>query len=359
MERNIAWISQARFAPFLRACDGDEQLAWELYEWNAKVASSLSECFHHTEVLVRNAMMDQLKNTNPLGYPWQRGPVQIVEAANRRRDPSTKVATPDAVISEVTLSFWVHLLDKGPEKEELWRHSLYRAFPGSPGKRDSVHRAVAGMHKLRNRCAHQDSLLEFDAGIELKKLLSLVEWIDPKARTWLESIETVSAVASDRPVTPQHDVVVIGANAESAIAMYEKVAAYVCPAERVFASMDYMGFYCDKKIEPFFPKIKDIVVPTRWNKDEQKMLAASSDPTDQHVARVMGYGLKNGIDTEDQYQVFLLSERRSADTLNRSGDTPIEHTKTGRGSAFVQNKRYLAHSALMAADDTDHLVTDG
>lgn len=71
----------------------------------------------------------------------------------------------------------------------------------------------------------------------------------------------------------------------------------------------------------------------------------------------MGYGLKNGFDIEDQYQVFLLSDPQSADTLKRG--TSIEHKKAGRGSAFVQNKRYFPHSALMAADDTDHLVTAG
>lgn len=355
MERNVSWVSTARFEPFLRACDRDEELAWQLYEWNAKVASALSECFHHTEVLLRNAMMDQLKTTHPLAYPWQRVSEKVAEAADRRRHPTTKVASPDTVISELMLGFWVNLLDKGPENDELWRHCLYRAFPGSPGKRESVHRAVSSMRNLRNRCAHQDSLLEFDPGIELKKLLSLVEWIDPNARTWIESIETVSAVASDRPVQPKQDVVIVGASAELAIAMYEKVSAYVCPSERTFASMTYMGFYCDKKIEPFFPLIKEIVVPSRWNKTERAALAASADPTDQHVARVMGYGLKNGFDIEDQYQVFLLSDPQSANTLKRG--TSIEHKKIGRGSAFVQNKRYFPHSALMAADDTDHLAT--
>lgn len=224
----MGWVSQARFAPFLSACGNDVDLAWTLYEWNARMASALFECFHHTEVLVRNAMMTQLATIHPLGYPWQKALSSVADAALKRRDGTTKVASPDAIISELTLGFWASLLSKVPENEELWRQSLRRAFPGSPGTRDSVHKALTDMKVLRNRCAHQDSLLEFDARIELRKLLSLVEWIDPKARIWIESIESVSEVAKERPVQPQSDVVVVGASADQAIAMYKAVSAYVC-----------------------------------------------------------------------------------------------------------------------------------
>ncbi|WP_440711954.1 hypothetical protein [Gordonia sp. FQ] len=354
MLRKVSWVSTARFKPFLAACDDDEDLAWSLYEWNAHVASALVECFHHTEVLLRNAMMTQLEKTHPLSYPWQQELPTVVEAAKKRRQSETKIASPDSIISELTLGFWLNLLDKGAENDELWRTCLHNAFPKSPGTRPAVHKAVADMHRLRNRCAHQDSLLDFDPAIELKKLLSLVEWIDPAARTWLESIESVSKIAATRPVSPRDDVVIVGASADMAVAMYEHVAAYVCPAGRSFAPVEYMGFYHDKKIDPFFPKILDIVVPTRWTPDEQQALKKSSDSVDKHVARAMGYGLANGWDAGDQHQVFLLSTKDSPDTLKRSA--PILHRKTGRGSAFVQNKRYLPKSALLAANDTDHLT---
>lgn len=357
MGRNIAWVSEARFAPYLDACAHDIDLAWELYEWNAQVASALSECFHHAEVLLRNSMMHELETLHPLEYPWQSEAVadRLTSAALKRRDGKTRVASPDSIIAELTLGFWVSLLEKSVENDELWRHCLRNAFPHSPGRRDVVLRAVSSMHRVRNRCAHQDSLLEVDPGIELKKLLTLVEWIDPDARRWVESIESVSKIAKARPVQPSADVVIVGASADQAIAMYEKVAAYVCPSDRTFATMTYMGFYADKQIKPYFPLIKDVVVPARWNRHELADLKASTDPTDQHVARAMGYALKNGWDTGDSYQVFLLTTIKDAQTLNRAGGTPIMHYKTGRGSAFVQNKRYLPHTALLAADDTDHL----
>ena len=352
--RKTEWISQARFQPFLTACDGDVDLAWVLYEWNAKVASALFECFHHTEVLLRNSMMARLSNLHPLEYPWQQELTSVVKAASRSADPSTRVASPDAIISELTLGFWTNLLEKRPANEELWRQHLHQVFPGSPGTRETVYKAVADMRNLRNRCAHQDSLLERDPGIELKKLLTLAEWIDPDARTWIEGIESVSEVVEARPVQPERDVVIVGASADTAIKMYESVAAYVCPSDRTFAQVTHLGFYGNKQIEPYFPKIEEKVVPARWNKDEALRLKDSGDSADERVGQVMAYALRNGWGPGEQFQVFLLSGKKSEDTVNRS--TPILHKKSGRGSAFVQNKRYFSRAALTAAVDTGHLI---
>ncbi|MEV7457095.1 hypothetical protein [Pseudarthrobacter oxydans] len=355
LNRNIAWVSPARFQPFLTACDSNQELAWQLYEWNAKVASSLFECFHHVEVLLRNAMMAKLSKIHPLAYPWQQDLGSVVKAAERRMDATTKVASPDSIISEVTLGFWTNLLEQRPANEELWRQHLRHAFPGSPGTRESVHKAVTDMRNLRNRCAHQDSLLDFDPAIELKKLLSLVEWIDPDARPWLEHLETVSEVSDARPVQPERDVVVVGASAEQSIAMYAKVAAYVCPSDRSFAPVAFMGFYANKQIEAHFPAIEDKIVPARWHKEEVQRLKASGAEADQRLAKIMGYALSNGWDAGGQFQVFFLSDKKSPNTIKRAGEKPIPHLKTGRGSAFVQNKRYFSRAALLAADNTEHL----
>lgn len=355
MERAIEWLSEARFAPFLSECDGDQDLAWRLYEWNAEVASTLFECFHHAEVLLRNAMMAELKTVHPLDYPWQADHQGVVNAARMRRDSETGIASADSVISELTLGFWASLLDSRKPNEELWRRHLHRVFPESPGTRKAVHRSVADMHELRNRCAHMESLLEYDPAVELRKLLSLVEWIEPAARRWIESIERVTETVKKRPKNPDRDVVVVGASAEVAVQMYERVAAYVCPSDRSFASVRYMGFYSNKRVEPHFPKIEDIIVPARWNREEADRLKKSTDETDVRLGKIMSYGLKHDWPAGQQWQVFLLSDKNSSETLKRAGNAPIVHTKTGRGSAFVQNKRYLARTALMGATTTDQL----
>lgn len=356
MSRKISWVSPARFEPFRTACSYEDDIAWELYEWNAHVSSALSECIHHAEVLLRNAMMEQLSQVHPLKYPWQQDLPAITAAAQKRKDKNTKTATPDAIISELTLGFWLSLLDPGKtENHALWRESLHRAFPHSPGTINVVYNAVHDMRAIRNRCAHQDSLLEHDPGIELKKILSLIEWIDPDARSWIEGIERVSVVMKQRPVQPRNDVVIIGGNAEEAVEMYEKVSAYICPAGRPFAPVEYIAYYQNKRIEPFFPKIQGIYFPQKWSKEESQRLRQSSDLIKIRIGEVIGYSLgKKIIDQNERYQVFLLSKKNSTDTLTRT--TPIYHHKTGRGSAYVQYKRYAAKAQLLTATDTSQLT---
>lgn len=349
----VTWVSDARFSPYLRECEGDETKAWELYEWNARMASALFECLHHVEVLLRNAMMSVLEHVHPLAYPWHVEMNSVQEVVKRYTGADS--ANPDYVVSELTLGFWSQLLRKNVKNDELWRHHLRHAFPNSPGTRQAVDHAVAEMKSLRNRCAHQDSLLYVDPTIELLKLLALVEWIDPEARPWLESLERVRAVAQDRPVSAERDVLVVPVAAEVGIAMYERVSAYVCPQSRTFAPVRYLGFYSEQAILPFFPRILNRLVPSRWSRDEVERLRQTGDPTDRLLAAAMGYGLRNGWESGGQFQVFILSERSSVETLAKPGGVPIEHLRRGRGSAFVHAHRYFTRSALMAATTTDQL----
>jgi hypothetical protein len=50
------WLTEARFAPYLRICGGDHERAVALYVWNAKISAVMMETLHHVEVLLRNAI---------------------------------------------------------------------------------------------------------------------------------------------------------------------------------------------------------------------------------------------------------------------------------------------------------------
>ena len=51
-----AWLSAARFAPFLNEANGDYEQALEIYNWHAELTAACFECIHHFEVVTRNAM---------------------------------------------------------------------------------------------------------------------------------------------------------------------------------------------------------------------------------------------------------------------------------------------------------------
>lgn len=357
VDHKVEWVSQARFAPFLDETQHDEQAAWLLYEWNARVASALTECIHHTEVLLRNSMMRELARIHPLDYPWN-SRLDAVHAVSGKFEErhSGKIAAADDIIAGVTLGFWGQLFHRSTANEELWRQHLRYAFPGSPGTRDAVDNVVSDLNDLRNRCAHQDSLLQASPRVELEKILTLVGWIDPVAEQWMRSIERVSEVAANRPVASRRDTIIFPV-LEDSLEMYQHVCAYVCPRERSFQDVKFMGFYKDQEILSYFPEILDLRLPSAWSKDETRRLMSSDDLLDQHLGRVMGYGLRHGWPAGSQTQVFLLTGEKDTRTQRRGRRGPIPHLRRGRGSAFTQKWRYLVLSDLLAATTTDQLST--
>lgn len=66
MKRKESWVSKRRLEPYMKQTAGNQELAWDLYEWNAEISAALFEVIHHVEVLVRNAMMRQLEALHPL-----------------------------------------------------------------------------------------------------------------------------------------------------------------------------------------------------------------------------------------------------------------------------------------------------
>ena len=52
--RATAWLTAARFAPYLSEADCEHEHAVALYVWNARVSAAVFETLHHVEVLLRN-----------------------------------------------------------------------------------------------------------------------------------------------------------------------------------------------------------------------------------------------------------------------------------------------------------------
>ncbi|WP_297005255.1 hypothetical protein [uncultured Corynebacterium sp.] len=356
MRRDVSWISEARFAPYLEGSGGDVEAAWDLYEWNARVSSALTECIHHTEVLVRNAMMRELEKVHPLDYPWRDSHDQVEKAAAKlKKKNSGRSVTPDAIIASVTLGFWATFLHDGSQNEELWRKCLRESFPKSSGVRNQVDRAVSDMLELRNRCAHQDSLLSLDPVVELEKILALAGWVDPGAREWISSIEQVRVLCKDRPVASVQNTVIVGSKDSSVYDLYIAQSAYICSTDRTLAPVEYVGFYFSKKICPHFAHVESVRVNPLWNSDEVDRLRKSSDAVDKRLSGVIGYALSKGFSASGSYTVYLLSGNSSPDTRVTSGGGDIPHCGSGRGSAFVKERRYFSLASVLRATDTSQI----
>lgn len=200
-----AWLSAARFAPFLASADGDIARAVALYEWHADLSAALFSMIRGVEVMLRNTVDRELgagQPQSPLHRTWlfdlgvlrPAAVKQVVVAVERlgRIEP-----TRDAVIAMLPLGFWAMLF--GRRYDGVWQQGLHRAFPFGTVSREGVGRAVDRLQRLRNRVAHHDSLLAVDVRGAFDDALLLAGWIDPAAARWLRRQVRVDAVLARRP----------------------------------------------------------------------------------------------------------------------------------------------------------------
>lgn len=388
MKRKIEWVSEARFRPFLEAVQENEDLAWELYEWNALMASTLSEVIHHVEVLVRNAMLAQLETVHPLEYPWNSDKANgIVLTADRlRTGRKDQPVTSDDVTANLNLGFWCQFVDpKSSENRRLWESCLSRAFPKSRNLA-SVSIAMEDLRELRNRCSHQDSLLKVNPRIELNKIMRLVGWIDPEAVEWITGISRVEKILEQKPETrAERNCLVFASNraikTESMsrglrypyLESFLRDSAIVVRSDiSVGQSVEHVGFYVleDKKdpnqkklakagytvprgahIAPLFPAIEGHFVPTEWSSEEADKLVESAQPEERRAGAIMRSHLGRGYREGQNYTIYFLADKSVAHT----SATPIIHKKEGQGSAFVKSPRYFRLEELRSARETSDL----
>lgn len=200
------WLSAKRFEPFRKACGNDHARALALYEWHAEIGAASFEMIHHFEVLVRNAIdavlgdeqpQEPLKDTWLLDFNVLQpdGVKQVIIAVERLE--KGKGISRSRVVSGVSFGFWAGLFSK--HYEEVWRHSLRKAFPHGSIMRKDLIEPMREIQRFRNRVAHHDCLLQQDIKQRADDMLRIAGWIDPDAEEWLRSHSRVHALLAGKP----------------------------------------------------------------------------------------------------------------------------------------------------------------
>lgn len=132
-------LSTERLGPYRAAAGGDLERALQLYQWNATVGSAFLETLGHLEVVLRNALHEQLAGwhaAQQLPGEWYDDPAGALDrhrrddiaAARVRIRREGKAETPGKVVAELMFGFWRFLLDKRYQPT-LWAQTLRHAFP--------------------------------------------------------------------------------------------------------------------------------------------------------------------------------------------------------------------------------------
>lgn len=206
-------LSAERLAPYRAAVGGDLRNALRLYEWNREVAAAFGATLGDLEVLLRNAMHDQLtawSSTQHAEPCWYLDPDRLfttdalddIAKARRRATRNGRPETPGRVMAELTLGFWRYLLASRYERT-LWLPCLRAAFPGLRGRgmRRDVNDAVRDLQLLRNRIAHHEPIHDRPLPALHATAMRVAGWVCPVSQRWIESRCRVNLLLSARPLT--------------------------------------------------------------------------------------------------------------------------------------------------------------
>jgi hypothetical protein len=136
-------LSPERLGPFLTAAHGDPDAALDLYAWNARLSAALATTIGHVEVVLRNAIHENLTewSVRRFGEPrWYVDPGQLLQhratqdirAARQRATRGLRSETPGRVVAELSFGFWRFLLANPLRRHALARHAVPRVPRPSP-----------------------------------------------------------------------------------------------------------------------------------------------------------------------------------------------------------------------------------
>jgi hypothetical protein len=217
------WLSPPRLERYLQAAGGDRERALRLYDWNARISTTLLRDLAHFEVALRNAYDGALVAATPAAnVHWtfasaavfppiyrtkrmrggatqradiNRKPREIIDAALVAAGGNS--VSPGKVIANLSFGFWRYLSSKAHEKT-LWVPYLHTAFSPKTNRVD-VDARVGRLHGLRNRVAHHESLLSSNVLAGLEDLLWIAERIDPSIAQYISASSEVLALDDNRP----------------------------------------------------------------------------------------------------------------------------------------------------------------
>jgi hypothetical protein len=228
-------VSQPRLEVYLGAANGDKRRAVRLYEWNVMTAGAALSALAMVEVVLRNVTHVRIHDFHSSlhvdsAFRWYDEPnwfrgnskgftprqlEQMTKAKFKAKDPGVgRAARPPEgrIVAELTLGFWRNLYTRAYE-HTLWYPALRAGFPfltaRGPAGLEAVSDRFDGIHRIRNRVAHHEPLLNpiqrggsqrpfsiQDFATSSEELLS---WIDPKLASWFAKNEKLTSAISRRP----------------------------------------------------------------------------------------------------------------------------------------------------------------
>lgn len=189
----------------------------DLYLFNMNTASAFLGPLHVLEVVLRNAMHEQLVRACGRSDWWNSSAVPLSDrhwrwidegVARTKASRSTKnlpAATSADQVADFDFRIWTTMLERGPRgrgqdyERVLWQPITRHAFPHYRGQRDWLDKLANRARNLRNRVSHHEPIFDQDLRRAYEGILALVGYVSPDVRAWLAARARAGVVVDRRP----------------------------------------------------------------------------------------------------------------------------------------------------------------
>ncbi len=206
----VRLLTRARLRSYLAATSGDLTAALRWYEWNARASAAVMATSGMVEVIVRNALDEQLSvwaaarrhaswlDAAPLDA---RGSADVAKARDRATNRGRTSEVHGKVVAELSFGFWRYTVAQRYHAA-LWVPALHRAFPHGPTdlreRRRRVERHLVDFLLVRNRSAHHEPVHRRDLLADLAAVIELAGWVHPDAGRWVAATSFLPEVVATR-----------------------------------------------------------------------------------------------------------------------------------------------------------------
>lgn len=198
-------FSTERMARYYSLYPNNENRAKTHYECNLMLSESLYVSLSVLEVTLRNALSKELMimagredwYSSFINIPELNSLNRYVIEASQHISSRREQITPSKITAELTLGFWVSLLNS--EYERILWHSLRRAFPFLPRQerqRRNVSAPLNTFRRLRNRIYHNEPICwNLSRVIEIhSEILTIIGWMNRDLPDWVQRQESFDSV---------------------------------------------------------------------------------------------------------------------------------------------------------------------
>ncbi len=201
-------FSTKRMERYYALYPNDEAKAARHYLCNLRLAEACYTGLSVLEVTLRNSLCRELETMTGRedwyasfhSTPGLVGLNKYITQASRHIIDRKEILTPSKIIAELTLGFWVSLLNREFE-QVLWK-DLRRAFPYMPKalrQRKNVSAPLNTFRTFRNRVFHNESICwNINRVKEIHdEMRTVMGWMNKDVPEWLAQVDRFDAVLED------------------------------------------------------------------------------------------------------------------------------------------------------------------